>query len=208
MSESLKAAVAFLCSFLKSAGPRVVPTLRTERPTLLFTDGACEEEGRLVTVGAILLSPRLDAPEAFGFQVSQDLVDAWKSRGMDQKQVVGQAELFPQLVARTTWSHVLRHAQVLAFLDNNAASSGLIRGYSPVVPSAEIIGAIWLEDSKLACLSWYDRVPSPSNLADGPSRLDFSSLPEGTRVVEAVLPNAACVFQASLRPRRGSGEGR
>jgi len=58
----------------------------------------------------------------------------------------------------------------LAFVDNEAARSGLVRGSSSNRHSGEIIEEIVALDIKTHVLSWYARVPSQSNLADAPSR--------------------------------------
>eukprot|EP00973_Karenia_brevis_P002349 316089-Karenia_brevis.AAC.1 len=93
---------------------------------IVFTDGACEDR---TTIGAVIILPsgRL---EAFGAEVGEDLVEEWKSKA-SQDQVIGQAEIFPVLVARLTWKHYLKGRRVIFFLDNEAARIGLVRSYSP-----------------------------------------------------------------------------
>lgn len=43
-------------------------------------------------------------------------------------------------------------------------------------------------------MSWYARIPSPSNIADGPSRLDFSQVEEAfdVKMIEPVLDYEKC----------------
>ena len=65
---------------------------------------------------------------------------------------------------------------VIFFVDNNSARDGLIRGYSPVLESCRLIGASSLMDAALCLTPWYERVPSASNVADDPSRLDYAAL--------------------------------
>eukprot|EP00972_Heterocapsa_arctica_P091302 13471839-Heterocapsa_arctica.AAC.1 len=87
--------------------------------------------------------------------------------------LINQAELFPGLLSLTTWSGRLFRRRVLFFIDNDGARDSLIKGYSAVEASGHIIGAVGLAEQRLQCQSWFTRVPSPSNIADGPSRLDF-----------------------------------
>ena len=68
-------------------------------PVVIFADGACEDG--VVTIGAVVIDQEA-RPEAFGARLGQELVDSWKTRDA-QTQVIGQAELFPLLVARLTW---------------------------------------------------------------------------------------------------------
>jgi len=102
----------------------------------------------------------------------------------------------PAFLARVVFRDLLLSRPVLCFVDNEAARAGLIRGSSSNAESAKIIEAIVDKDLADMSLFWYARVPSPSNLADAPSRgvapqsledwaeprelaLDFFALPYG-----------------------------
>eukprot|EP00973_Karenia_brevis_P005302 725379-Karenia_brevis.AAC.1 len=130
----LEWALADLKSKLLEAPPRVVGPRSAVPPIIVFTDGACEDR---TSIGGVLVLPsgRL---EAFGAVVSQDLVEAWKSRA-SQEQVIGQAEIFPVLVARLTWAHDLEGQRAIFFIDNEAARLGLVKSYSPILASLKII---------------------------------------------------------------------
>ena len=80
--------------------------------------------------------------------------------------------------------------RVIHFIDNEAARLGLVKAYSPVLPSLNIIMDTLAWDYRHECESWFARVPSKSNIADGPSRLDFDLVVralKGVRV-QPVLP--------------------
>ena len=180
-SELLKLALSHAVIHLETAGPRVIGPRRKEKPVLIFTDGACEPEG--TTVGGVLV----DGPVAqcFGCVVSAPQVEAWKTK-LNQKQVIGQAELFPVLLAKLTWAEHLRDRRAIYFIDNDAARLGLVKAYSPVLPSLGIIMDCLNWDYANSAESWYARVPSASNISDGPSRLDFELVYDelkATRVV-------------------------
>ena len=69
----------------------------------------------------------------------------------------------------------------------------MIKGYSPILTSCRILGEAAIIDVDLQAFSWYARVPSPSNIADPASRLDFDRLRRilpGAVQVEPVLPAA------------------
>ena len=61
----------------------------------------------------------------------------------------------------------------MLLVDNESAKWSLIRGYSSVDASAEILGAIGVKDAELGSFDFYQRVPTEANLADGPSRRSF-----------------------------------
>ena len=123
--------------------------------------------------------------------VPNELVGLWASR-RDQ-QVVGQAELLPILLAAATWGDTIRGRPVIVFIDNDSARFGMISGYSPVEASARVIHATWVHLAHLGCRVWFSRVPSASNIADGPSRAHF----------EAVLRLGAVAREPSWRGATG-----
>ena len=89
----------------------------------------------------------------------------------DQTQVIGQAEILPVLVARWTWSKDLAGKRVLYFIDNESARLALVKAYSPVLPSLRLVLASLKWDQENDSQAWYARVPTFSNVADGPSRM-------------------------------------
>ena len=111
--------------------------------------------------------------EFFGAVVPPEETEKWKSKA-GQKQTIGQAKLLPVLVARLTWADVLRRRQVLYFIDNESVRLALIKSYRPMLASLKLVMACLHWDFENASVPWYARVASPSNIGDGPSRLDPS----------------------------------
>ena len=125
----------------------------------------------------------------FGAEVGAPVVDLWTDGGKGQ--VIGQAEILPVLLAKTTWSSDFTHRPCICFIDNNSARYSLMRGYSPILDSSRMISETWLIDARLAISSWYARVPTCCNIADDPSRLSFDvlrSLPN-SRMYEISVPD-------------------
>ena len=89
-----------------------------------------------------------------------------------------------------TFPGLLRGRRVIVFIDNEAARIGLVRCYSPSLPSLRLIAQAVSLDLVLGCQCWYARVPTKANLADLPSRLEFSPYLEslGSESVEPVVP--------------------
>ena len=94
--------VLFAVTTLASALPRRITSWRDEWPVLVFTDGACESEGTVVTHGAVLHDSATGSYFFFGDHVPCQFVENWKRSG---KQVICQAELFPIWIAKVTWKH-------------------------------------------------------------------------------------------------------
>ena len=77
------------------------------------------------------------------------------------------------VVAKKTWGGFIEHRRVLYFIDNDSARYALIKLYSQVPSSCELLWEASALDVKFDTASWYARVPSASNPADGVSRLKF-----------------------------------
>ena len=184
VTEELLYALAAGLYALQTGGPRVVIPAKDEQPVLLFSDGACEPDG--TTIGAVIFVPGLK-PELFGAVMAQSTIDLWKTK-LDQTQVIGQAELFPLLIARLTWKKYISNRRMICFIDNDSARLGLIKAYSPVLPSLDIISRCLGWDHANNCSSWLTRVPSDSNIADAPSRMDPRYLVDrhGARIVKPI----------------------
>ena len=174
IDDSFRSVLRRAFTSLSTAKPREVSAWSRRPPVIVFTDGACEEEGQVVTHGAVLYDPECGASLMFGDSVPLEWVERWKAQG--KKQLICQAEIFPILVAKSTWQQILACRAVLWFVDNNSALAAVIRSFSPIVENFELLMLNAELDVKLQSLNWYSRVPSKSNLSDSPSRLDFSEL--------------------------------
>ena len=83
------------------------------------------------------------------------------------------------------------------YVDNEAAKFVLIKGNSPTRDSAWLVQHFWEKEANLECYSWFERVPSASNIADYPSRgvlvVDLGGLRSSTwrlpKIFEARLVN-------------------
>ena len=174
LEVELKWALEWWLQYLKEAKPRFVPLAGVRKPLIILTDGACEPDetqpyGIRASYGGVMFDPEDNAYEVFGGNIGPSLMEFLSHDG-SKTQVVGQAELLPCLAARRLWKERCANRPVLNFVDNEAARYALIKGTSPTMDSAVLTAAFWKEESGLGAFSWFERVPSPSNLADNPSR--------------------------------------
>ena len=82
---------------------------------------------------------------------------------------------------------------VIEFIDNDSARFGLMSGSSPSPLSTALIAASSASDCVLGSFCWVARVPSWSNVADAPSRMDFRALEAmpGATSSNLVLPSGS-----------------
>ena len=120
-------------SLLMEAKPRLVQSWSEAPPLLLFTDGAVEDSLQSVTHGAVLVDPWKQQSFFMGDNIPSEFVQLWMRSG--KKQVIAQAEIFPVVIAKATWSKALEGRSILWFLDNESARMSLVRNFSPILDS-------------------------------------------------------------------------
>ena len=184
LTEEMRVALRAIESLLYMAGPRLVESIHLEMPIIVFTDGACEPRG--TSIGGVLLIPGMQ-PQAFGAMLREEAAMRLATK-KGQRQVIGQAEILPVLVAKTIWAEELSNRKVIYFIDNDSARLALIKGYSPVLTSLKLIMSCAFEDAQLRSSPWYARVPTKSNIADEPSRMRKDNLLKlGAKIVRPYI---------------------
>ena len=162
---------------LKNAKPRTIFASPPCPPVLVFTDGACEPDGDSFagSIGGVLVVPTNGEPtiKAFGCHLPAALMDLWAKTG--KKHLIGPVELYAVCLARRCWSEFL-HNRVIFFVDHGGVLASLITGASRDATWRKLLLTLEQVDSEVPCLSWFARVPSQSNISDGPSRGDWSAL--------------------------------
>ena len=172
---------------LKQSVPRVLRVRDGEKPVLVFIDGACEflEDGSYeATVGGILYSPN-GTSECFGGRVDGGLVSNWRSH---KDHIIGLVELNAVVLARSHWRSVVGGRKVKYFLDNIAAMRVLIKGSSKDVSWRKLLLLFENFESECSSRCWFARVPSKSNVADGPSRSEAGVAASGAIKTIPVCP--------------------
>ena len=134
---------------------------------MVFTDGAYE--AGVATCGVVVLTPRSPKVIVMSFTVPDDVLREWKKDGHEQ--VIAQAELLPVLLVKKQMRWALEGSRVLYFIDNEGVKEALITGVTKSTASKSMLIECMKENSQNQSLPWYARIPSPSNIADDPSRL-------------------------------------
>ena len=202
----LRVALGDLADHVASAAPRRVTLAKQEPPVLVFTDAALERGS--ATLGAVLFDPSSLKFEFFAAAFAPCTVKAWQSEapfgtnsaGPIKEQVICQAELAVVPVAIETWHATLAQREVFFFVDNDPAKDALVNGISRSMVSSELVKACRLRCAALGVAPWFDRVPSPSNIADDPSRGERAFLLKaGASEVCAVPPPGLSIVLDQLK---------
>ena len=197
-TQQLKASLAWICACLRACPPRELRLFAAdERPTLLYTDGWGDADTQRWRIGAVLDSPHATELLYTGADVPNDVLNSW----LPKRQHINQTELLAGPVAFDTWPTLLQEADIIHWVDNDAAAAALIKGYSDKSDSLKIISDYWLRALSLRANIFIDRVESKSNLADAPSRPDESGMALLHRLrARACAPK--CDFFQSARPSK------
>ena len=158
---------------------------------LIFTDGACEGvENKIGVIGAVLVSPSGRPVEYFSEKLPDSLMDLFLQ---DSNHPIFELELLPVLAAVLLWAKYVQNSQCVFYLDNEAAKGALIHGATSTEKGMRIIEKFVLEEMRCQIKVWFARVPTSSNIADKPSRLEtgeLDSLGVHRRLVDWPLINA------------------
>ncbi len=196
ISDQDRIIIQDVIAWLKFSLLRVISPPLHSRPLLVFTDGACEpgQDGKpLVTCGGVLIDPNDEDPkrskQLFGFTVRDDLVQRWLDTG--KRQLVTEAELYAVVTAVHLWADRIKGARVLLFVDSEPAMYSLIRGTSDIDPCAELVHEYSRTHARVQSFVWFVRIPSKSNPADAPSRLQLNEAASelGASIINAVQPD-------------------
>ena len=162
-------------NMLMNQGPRSL-SYRSTNTCYFFTDASFEMENDIPKAGhgGVLVSPSGKPIRFFSGNLNKDHVALLNPKG--SKTTIFECEFLAVLVAYKAWSREVAGSQLVVFIDNNAVRDSLISCDTSNNTASIILKAILQLEDKVKALAWYTRVPSPSNIADDPSRQDCTFL--------------------------------
>ncbi|CAE7695441.1 unnamed protein product [Symbiodinium sp. CCMP2456] len=158
---------------LEGSPPRLLSCLFAPEPILIWTDGSWESG--VAGIGACVWDPLASAGQVFAGEAPSWALDAWRADFDTDKepQLICHIELFVMVTIRWMLAERLLNRRVILFVDNESARFAILKGGSGSRGMSDLVRAFDYPDLKHPMLYWVDRVPSYSNVADGPSRKDF-----------------------------------
>ena len=172
VSGELKDTLTAIKGRLLSAVPAKV-SKSISQTWIIFTDGAYEPTSAIsASIGGVLVDPGGTVVQFFGEQVNSSLLADFESAS---NHPIYELEVLPVLVATAVWADLIKHSQVVYYIDNEAAKSAFIQGVGFTDVAKSITSLFDSLETRLCIISWFGRVASHSNLSDGPSRLQFGS---------------------------------
>ncbi len=153
---------------IQSAKPIVV-TPKLKECWLIFTDGACEAESSKGSIGGVLITPLGECIKYFSSGVPAAVMEKLMTMS---KNPIHELEVMPVVISLLLWAEFVKCAPLVHY--NESSRMALIKGYGETSHAAKLVKAYVNLEFKHQVKTWFARVPSHSNVGDGPSRDDIS----------------------------------
>ena len=151
---------------IEACTPRTFACRGPSQPVCIFTDAAFEDG--VGTYGIVAFDPASGARLVCGGTIPPYLVDHW--RVDSPKQAIAQCEAFAVVLSRYVLSSWVTSRRCIFFVDNEGAREVLIKGSSRSRTLLSISALFFELEDRDHAITWLERVPSDSNVADAPSR--------------------------------------
>eukprot|EP00438_Fugacium_kawagutii_P010313 Skav234595 [mRNA] locus=scaffold540:38875:40689:- [translate_table: standard] len=177
LEESCIRSLRRFAECLKLSIPRMIRKAADET-WYLFTDACFEPQGNIpfCGIGGVLINSSGTMVSYFSQQLN---LDALKLLGWGPKKtVIFEAELLALITAVTVWKSFIGGSLVVCYIDNNSARDVAISASARNSCANNLLDKLIAIEMETNSFYWYARVPSPSNIADKPSRLDCSQMIE------------------------------
>ena len=194
--EVAREALEFLVHILPRLPPRMFRFLEKQRkPVILYTDAMYETSTGEARIGVAIYDPEAADEGRPPWKHISATVPAWVFRCWRvRQQYIGPLETIAPLIALLSAPESFRGRDVVLFIDNTGALFGLGKGDCREADSARIIHLFHAACLALRVRVWVEHVATGANLADMPSRDDFSLL----RKLGSVPVDAGDVFWPDL----------
>ena len=186
--QALEALSTFV-QCLRTNRPRVIQS-KWQDQFLIFTDASFEPTNvdRTAGLGGLLFNSAGHPLVYFSFVLSTS--DLEKLGYPPKKTVILEAEMLAMLIAIDIWGPILFGCPVIIFVDNNSARDICISGSARSFPATRLISELLVLEDHHNISPWYTRVPSRSNPADLPSRVDSHCENLGSRIATGVVSSS------------------
>ena len=151
---------------LKSGISRTISVIPKYPKFIIYTDASWSDKKKSGRIAAILIEQKSrKVLEVLSSAAPISLVNSFKNSS-----AIYGLELFALVAATAAWQQLLAHSYVCAYVDNDPSSNGLIRGAAKFEIAHNMILRYWQLAHKRSICVWFERAPSPRNLADLPTR--------------------------------------
>ena len=192
-----------LQEYLSESRPRTLRASSSET-VYLFTDASQEGEAGLnMGLGAVLYNQQGSVLAWFGIALPQETAKVLLS---GKQKIINELESLAVVLSFVLCEALILGRHVMCYLDNEAARVTLLKMTSESDYLSLLAHACSLMEEELGLFAFYARVPSKSNVADAPSRLDFRGLPPDKRIADAEVIRQLQAMVSNLQSSLSQGK--
>ena len=168
LSQDALLAIRLHRHLLDDGRPRELKPASSE-PWFIQTDASYDEVAGAVDagIGAVLFNPQGKPVSFFSKKLPAELIG--KLNESAKQNAIFECEFFALFCSFLVWGERITNAVVI-FTDNNGVRDCLISCSSRNATAKKLLVATMALECKIQLTPWYARVPTDSNMADGPSR--------------------------------------
>ena len=169
LSEETAFSLSLHRRFLELGKPRELRAA-AEKPWFIQTDACYDsmEDEVMAGIGAVLFNPTGQPVKFFSHRLTPSVVKCLNPSS--RKTAIYECEFFSLFASFLLWGDAVNGAVVI-YTDNNGVRDTLIACSTRNPVAKQILVATMALETLKQITPWYARVPTDSNLSDGPSRL-------------------------------------
>ena len=164
--DDLRHALIRLHDRLELALPKIV-SAGVFKCFYIFSDASFSSDGT-GGLGAVLFDESHAVLAWFAFSTDRQSVLPFLQQG--ESTIIGELETLAVALALKLWYTILHSSHTVFFIDNEGSKFALIKGYSCSINITCVCDLVCDMLDENVIMPWYSRVPSSSNISDGPSR--------------------------------------
>ena len=173
LSDDDKLFLELFCKMLVGGAPRLLTSQALEQ-VLLFTDACYERESRSWRsgLGGVMCDSFSGRCEHFSLELEDDILMAMGE--CNKLQLIFEVETLAAVVGFKLWMGACANRRCQIFVDNEGTKFAMLKGASDNLAVSYLVQCFAVLELEVFTCVWISRVPSYSNIADGPSRNDLS----------------------------------
>ena len=169
LSQRFRWGARLLISLLRDGHPRTVTRDLSEN-RIVFVDASFEPSGKS-GVGGICYDAQGRVLSWFGAEVPPSFLKVLQSCfGAERATVIFELEALAVAVALELFANLLSRRNIVMYTDNSGVHGAFVKCWSENEVGSALAFLAAKREFDLQAFFYYDRVPSPSNPADAPSR--------------------------------------
>ena len=189
ISDATRHALSQLCHFLECGRPRPI---RARRSTIvhIYVDAAFEPTGHS-GIGGVVFGVGCFPLAWFGMEVGEKHLERLKMDGpLVRESVIFELEALALAISLEIFKPFVERRSLVAFTDKEGVFGTFVRGHSDHARCSSLVEFFGQTEEDLESPCWIDRVPSSSNPADVPPRVEDVHKAPRIQIDPAILARA------------------